>query len=131
MALYLVATPIGNLGDITLRALETLKAADLILCEDTRHSLRLLNHYGIEKPLKSYHSYNEARTAPRLIEQLIKGKNFALITDAGTPGISDPAFYLVRAAVEAGIEVIPIPGASAALTALIGSGMPIDRFCFE
>ncbi len=131
MALYLIATPIGNLGDITIRALETLKTVDLILCEDTRHSLRLLSHYGIEKPLKSYHSYNEFRTAPKLIEQLVSGKNFALITDAGTPGISDPAFYLLRAALEAGIEVIPLPGASACITALTVSGLPMDRFCFE
>jgi len=131
MALYLVATPIGNLGDITMRALEILKAVDIILCEDTRHSQRLLRHYGILKPMQSYHSYNEARRAPKLIEQLKQGKDYALITDAGAPGISDPAFYLARAAIEAGIEVIPLPGASAVITALTASGLPMDRFCFE
>src|SRR6187431_951934 len=124
--LSLVATPIGNLGDITLRALETLKAADVIACEDTRHSLRLLQHYGISKPLVSYHEHNEARRTAELIEQLAAGKNVAVITDAGFPGISDPGHRLLRACQERGVPYTIIPGASAVLTALIGSGFDAE-----
>lgn len=131
MPLFLVATPIGNLGDITLRALEVLKSADLILCEDTRHSLRLLHHYNIDKPLKSYHSYNESKAAFRIIEQLKQGLNITLITDAGTPGISDPAFHLVNSALKEGIEIDSLPGASACITALAVSGLTTEKFCFE
>lgn len=129
-SLTLVATPIGNLGDITLRALEILKSVDVILAEDTRHSRRLLNHYAIDKPLVSYHDHNESRVTPSLIERMQKGEKMALITDAGTPGISDPGFYLVRAAVAAGIEVTAAPGPSALLMALTLSGFPCETFVF-
>jgi len=128
--LTLVATPIGNLGDMTVRAIEVLKNVQLILAEDTRHSRRLLTHYGISTPLTSYHDHNEARITPGLIDRLNAGENMALITDAGTPGISDPGFYLVRAAIEAGIPVTMAPGASAVLPALVLSGFPCETFVF-
>jgi 16S rRNA (cytidine1402-2'-O)-methyltransferase len=126
--LYLVATPIGNLGDITLRALEVLKAVDVIACEDTRHSLHLLRHHGIAKPLVSYHEHNEARRTAELIEQLAAGKKVAIITDAGLPGISDPGHRLLRACIERGVPYTVIPGASALLTGLIGSGFDAQEF---
>jgi 16S rRNA (cytidine1402-2'-O)-methyltransferase len=128
--LSLVATPIGNLGDITLRALETLKSADVIACEDTRHSLNLLRHYNIQKPLVSYHAHNEARRTAELIEQLTEGKHIAIITDAGLPGISDPGHRLLRACQERGLPYTIIPGASAVLTALIGSGFDAEQFFY-
>jgi 16S rRNA (cytidine1402-2'-O)-methyltransferase len=126
--LSLVATPIGNLGDITLRALETLKSADLIACEDTRHSLRLLQHYEISKPLVSYHEHNEARRTAELIEELAAGRHVAIISDAGLPGISDPGHRLLRACQERGIPYTIIPGPSALLTGLIGSGFDAEAF---
>jgi 16S rRNA (cytidine1402-2'-O)-methyltransferase len=129
-AVTLVATPIGNLGDITLRALEVLKGADVILAEDTRHSRRFLAHYGIATPVLSYHDHNEARVTPSIIDRLRRGENVALITDAGTPGVSDPGFYLVRAALEAGIAVTTAPGPSAILPALVLSGFPCEAFVF-
>ena len=128
--LTLVATPIGNLGDITYRAVEILKSVNVVLAEDTRHSRRLLNHYTITTPLLPYHDHNEARVTPSIIERLQRGDNVALITDAGTPGISDPGFYLVRAALEAGIAVTMAPGASAVLPALVLSGFPCESFIF-
>lgn len=130
MPLYLVATPIGNLEDITMRALRVLKEADLIACEDTRHTGRLLQHFGISKPTISYHEHNERTRAPELVERLIKGERIALVTDAGTPGISDPAYRIVTAALERGIEIVPIPGATALIAALIASGLPTDSFLF-
>jgi 16S rRNA (cytidine1402-2'-O)-methyltransferase len=120
MSLYLVATPIGNLEDITLRALRVLKEVDVIACEDTRHSGKLLRHYGISKPTVSYHEHNERERAAELVGRLEKGESVALVTDAGTPGISDPAYRLVVAAVEKGISVVPIPGATALVAGLIG-----------
>jgi 16S rRNA (cytidine1402-2'-O)-methyltransferase len=129
--LYLVPTPIGNLKDITLRALEVLKDADLILAEDTRTSSHLLNHYQITKPLSPYHQHNEHKVLQHLINQLLEGKKIALITDAGTPGISDPAFLLVRECIKADIKVECLPGATAFVPALINSGIPSNRFCFE
>lgn len=128
--LYLVATPIGNLGDITLRALETLKSVDLIACEDTRHSGNLLRHYEIRKPLISYHEHNEARRTAELIEELAAGKNIAVISDAGLPGISDPGHRLLRACIARGVPYTIIPGPSAVLTALIGSGFPAEAFYY-
>lgn len=128
--LYLVATPIGNLKDITLRALEILKAVDLIACEDTRHSLKLLQAYEIQKPLLSLHEHNEARRAAGLVERLGEGKSVALISDAGTPLISDPGFRLVGAVLAAGFEVEAIPGPCAAVNALVASGLPTDAFYF-
>lgn len=128
--LHLIATPIGNLGDITLRALETLKSVDLIACEDTRHSGHLLRHFEIHKPLVSYHEHNEARRTAELIEELAAGKSIGLITDAGLPGISDPGHRLLRACRERGLPYTILPGPSAILTALIGSGFPADRFYF-
>ena len=128
--LTLVATPIGNLGDITLRALEVLKSVDVILAEDTRHSRRLLNHYAISTPLAAYHDHNEARVTPALVERMQRGEKMALITDAGTPCISDPGFYLVRAALAAGIPVTTAPGPSALLAALTLSGFPCETFVF-
>src|SRR5271169_5906756 len=122
--LYLVGTPIGNLEDITLRALSTLKEVDLIACEDTRQTIKLLNHYGIDKPTVSYHEHNELTRAPELIVHLEDGDNIALVTDAGTPGVSDPGYRLVTLAVRHHIRVVPIPGASAFLSALVASGLP-------
>lgn len=130
-ALYLVATPIGNLSDISYRAVHILKSVDLIAAEDTRTSSVLMNHYLIKTPLKSYHSHNIPTQTPRLIEKLKAGESIALISDAGTPGISDPGYNLVCACVENGIRVIPIPGASAFISALISSGLPTQRFVFE
>ena len=124
--LYLVPTPIGNLGDITLRAIEALKGANVIACEDTRHSLRLLNHLEIRKPLVSYHEHNEARRTAELIERLRAGATVAVITDAGMPGISDPGHRLLRACIAEGIGYTVLPGASAVLTALVGSGFPAE-----
>ncbi|MCX8049442.1 MAG: 16S rRNA (cytidine(1402)-2'-O)-methyltransferase [Methylohalobius sp.] len=129
--LYVVATPIGNLGDITLRALEILRHVDLIAAEDTRHSRRLLDHYGITTPLVSLHAYNEQGKAPSLLKELQAGRNVALVADAGTPLISDPGFPLVAAAREADIPVIPIPGPCAAIAALSVAGLPTHRFAFE
>ena len=129
--LYLVATPIGNLQDISPRALDVLRAADVIAAEDTRTSRVLLDHYGISRPLVSYHSYNEQRRAPQLLERLRNGGSIAVITDAGTPGISDPAWTIVRAAIDAGLPVVPIPGPTALIAALIVSGLPTDRFVYE
>ncbi|MDA8235768.1 MAG: 16S rRNA (cytidine(1402)-2'-O)-methyltransferase [Clostridia bacterium] len=129
--LYLCATPIGNLEDITLRVLRVLKEVDLIAAEDTRHTRKLLTHFDIHTPLTSYHQHNEAAKSNRLVEDLLAGKQVALVSDAGMPGISDPGYYLIRAALEAGIEVIPLPGPSAALTALVVSGLSTDRFAFE
>ncbi len=128
--LTLVPTPIGNLGDITLRALEVLKNADLIACEDTRHSGHLLRHFEISKPLVSYHEHNEARRTAELVEDLATGKNIALITDAGLPGISDPGHRLLRACLARGLPYTILPGPSAVLTALIGSGFPADTFFY-
>ena len=129
--LYLVATPIGNLGDITYRAVETLKEVDLIAAEDTRHSIKLLNHFEIKTPMTSYHEHNKIQKAKTLVDKLLEGTNIALITDAGTPGISDPGEELVRQALDAGIEVSPVPGPAACICALIMSGLPTRRFCFE
>lgn len=129
--LYLIPTPIGNLKDITLRAIEILKSVDLILAEDTRTSSHLLNHYGITKPLSPYHQHNEHKILQHLVTQLAEGKRIALMTDAGTPGISDPAFLLVRECIKAGIKVECLPGATAFVPALINSGIPSNRFCFE
>lgn len=129
--LFLCATPIGNLEDITMRVLRTLKEADLIAAEDTRNSLHLLNHFGIRTPMTSYHEYNKIEKAYTLISKMKEGKNVALITDAGTPGISDPGEELVRMCYEAGIEVTSLPGACACVTALTLSGLPTRRFCFE
>ena len=129
-ALYLVATPIGNLGDITLRALETLAAADVLACEDTRVTRVLLDRYGIRQRPIPYHEHNAAEAGPRLIEALSEGKSVALVSDAGTPLVSDPGFRLVEQALVAGIRVIPIPGPSAVLAALTASGLPSDTFLF-
>ncbi len=129
--LHLVPTPIGNLKDITLRAIEVLKAADLILAEDTRTSAKLLNHHGIERPLSPYHQHNEHRIFQHIVAQLQDGKDIALITDAGTPGISDPAFLLVRECIKSGVKVECLPGATAFVPALVNSGIPTNRFAFE
>ena len=129
--LYLVPSPIGNLQDISFRALETLKKADLILAEDTRNSLKLLNHYQIIKPLTPYHQHNEHKVLRHLVDQMLQGKIMALLTDAGTPGISDPAFLLVRECIEVNIRVECLPGATAFVPALVNSGLPMNRFCFE
>ena len=130
-ALYLVATPIGNLEDITLRALRTLKEVDLIACEDTRQTQKLLSHYGIEKRTVSYHEHNELTRAPELIVQLEEGSSIALVSDAGMPGISDPGYRLVTLAIRHQVPVVPIPGASAFLAALVASGLPTDSFRFS
>ena len=129
--LHLVATPIGNLRDITLRALEVLAAADVIACEDTRVTRKLIDHYGIATPLTPYHDHNAAEARPKLIARLAAGDAVALVSDAGTPLVSDPGFKLVRAAHEAGHAVTAVPGASAALAALTVAGLPTDRFFFE
>ena len=128
--LYVVATPIGNLRDITLRALETLHMADHILAEDTRQTRKLLDAYDIKTPLSAYHDHNAAKRVPKLIEALDTGKSYALVSDAGTPLVSDPGFKLVRAAIEAKIDVYPLPGASAVLAGLVKSGLPSDQFMF-
>jgi 16S rRNA (cytidine1402-2'-O)-methyltransferase len=128
--LYLVSTPIGNLGDMTHRAVEVLSSAALIIAEDTRHSRRLLDHYNISTPLKSYHEHNEAQETPKLVARLRAGDSIALISDAGTPLISDPGARLVAAALEAKVPVVPIPGASAVMAAIVGSGMPLERFTY-
>lgn len=128
--LHVVSTPIGNLGDISLRAIETLREVTAILAEDTRHSRRLLARHGITTPVEAYHEHNEARQAPRLVERLLEGQSFALISDAGTPLLSDPGARLVRAAIAAGVVVSPVPGASALLAALAASGLDADRFTF-
>ncbi len=128
--LYLVATPIGNLRDITLRALDILGAVDAVLCEDTRTTGRLLKAHGIDARLLAYHDHNAARVRPRILERLGRGERLALVSDAGTPLVSDPGYKLVRACAEAGIAVWPVPGASAALAALVASGLPSDRFFF-
>lgn len=129
--LYLVPSPIGNLGDITYRAVEVLRSVDAILCEDTRTSSVLLNHYNIHKPLFPHHQHNEHKTLEKVLEELQAGKKLALLTDAGTPAISDPGFLLVRECVRQGIEVECLPGASALLPALVQSGLPASSFCFE
>lgn len=129
--LYLVPSPIGNLADITFRAIEVLKSVDLILAEDTRTSAKLLRHYNIEKPTTPYHQHNEHKIYNHLIEQLASGKAMALLTDAGTPGISDPAFLLVRECIKNEIKVECLPGATAFVPALVNSGLPINSFCFE
>mgnify|MGYP001235032134 FL=1 len=129
--LYLCATPIGNLDDITLRVLHTLEEVDLIAAEDTRHSIKLLNHFNIKKPMTSYHEFNKYDKAKYLVNQMIEGVNIALITDAGTPGISDPGEELVKLAYENGIEVTSLPGASACITALTLSGLATKKFIFE
>ena len=129
--LYVVATPIGNLGDITLRALDVLKSVDLIAAEDTRHSWILLKHFGIKKGLISYHEHNEARRTAELVERLMQDENVALITDAGTPGISDPGLRLVRACIQRELPFTVIPGPSSILTALLGSGFSTEKFTFR
>ncbi len=129
--LYLIPTPLGNLKDVTLRALEVLKEVDFILCEDTRTSSKFLNHYKIQKPLSPYHQHNEHKVVQHLVVQLLAGKIIALITDAGTPGISDPAFLLVKECIKNGIKVETLPGATAFVPALVNSGLPVSRFSFE
>ncbi|MFA6078207.1 MAG: 16S rRNA (cytidine(1402)-2'-O)-methyltransferase [Candidatus Omnitrophota bacterium] len=129
--LYIVATPIGNLEDITLRAIDTLKRADLIAAEDTRHTKILLDRYQINVPMTSYFEYNKIQKTDYLIEKLKDGKNVALVSDAGTPGISDPGYKIIRMAIDNGINVVPIPGPSAMLTALTVSGKPTDKFTYE
>ena len=129
--LYLVPSPIGNLQDISFRALEVLKKADLILAEDTRNSLKLLNHYQIIKPLTPYHQHNEHKVLRHLVDQMLQGKVMAMLTDAGTPGISDPAFLLVRECIQVNIRVECLPGATAFVPALVNSGLPMNRFSFE
>jgi 16S rRNA (cytidine1402-2'-O)-methyltransferase len=129
--LYLVPTPIGNLKDITLRAIEILKEVDLILAEDTRTTSHLLNHYQITKQLTPYHQHNEHKVLQHLVSQLLEGKKMAIVTDAGTPGISDPAFLLIRECIKVGVKVECLPGATAFVPALINSGIPTNRFCFE
>jgi len=129
--LYIVATPIGNLEDITLRALRVLKEVDLIAAEDTRHSRHLLDRYQIETPLTSYHDHNKEEKAPVLVARLLDGKSVALVSDAGTPGISDPGYFLINLAIDQKVTVVPIPGATAAIAALSVSGLPTDRFLFE
>jgi 16S rRNA (cytidine1402-2'-O)-methyltransferase len=129
--LFLVPTPIGNLRDITYRAVEILGSVDLILAEDTRHAGKLLNHYNIKSPLQSHHMFNEHRSIEAVCEKILSGKSVALITDAGTPGISDPGFLIVRACLEKGIPVETLPGPTALIPALVNSGLPSERFCFE
>jgi 16S rRNA (cytidine1402-2'-O)-methyltransferase len=128
--LYVVATPIGNLEDITLRAVRVLKEADLIACEDTRHTAKLLHHYGIDKPTISYHEHNEAARAEELVAKLEQGLNVAQVSDAGMPGISDPGYRVIKLAIERGVQVVSIPGASALVAALAASGLPTDSFQF-
>lgn len=129
--LYLVATPIGNLADITYRAVETLKSVAAIACEDTRQTRKLLDHYAITRPMLSYHEHNEEARTGDLLARLLAGDDIALVSDAGTPLISDPGYRLVNSATQAGVKVVPIPGASAVLSALSASGLPTDTFCFH
>ena len=129
--LYIVPTPVGNLDDITLRALKVLREADLILAEDTRTSGQLLKHFDIKRPMQSYHKFNEHQTVERIVERLLAGEQVAVVSDAGTPGISDPGFLVAREAIRAGVEVTCLPGATALVPALVGSGLPCDKFCFE
>ena len=131
MRLYLIPSPIGNLGDITYRAVQVLQSVDVILCEDTRTSQKLLNHYQIKKPLVPYHQHNEHKVVAHLVSQIQAGKTFALLTDAGTPGISDPGFLLARACIAADVPVECLPGATAFVPALVQSGIPASRFVFE
>jgi 16S rRNA (cytidine1402-2'-O)-methyltransferase len=128
--LYVVATPIGNLEDITYRAVRVLKEADLIACEDTRHTAKLLHHYGIDKPTVSYHEHNEVTRAEELVDKLEQGLNIAQVSDAGMPGISDPGYRVIKLAIERGVQVVPIPGASALISALAAGGLPTDNFQF-
>ena len=129
--LYIIPTPIGNLADFTFRAVDVLQSVDLILAEDTRTSSVLLNHYQVQKPISPYHQHNEHKIVAHLTEQMVAGKTIALLTDAGTPGISDPAFLLVRECVKNNIRVECLPGATAFVPALVNSGLPINSFCFE
>ena len=129
--LYIVPTPVGNMEDMTLRAIRVLKEVDLVLAEDTRTSGILLKHFDIKNQLMSHHKFNEHSTSAAVIDRLLSGQNVALISDAGTPGISDPGFFLVREAVRAGVEVVTLPGATALIPALVSSGLPCDRFTFE
>src|SRR5512144_1406446 len=129
--LYIVSTPIGNLEDITVRAIRVLKEVDLIAAEDTRHTRHLLDRYEITTPLTSYHDHNKEEKAPVLVARLLEGGNVALVTDAGTPGISDPGYFLINLAVDQKVPVVPIPGATAAIAALSISGLPTDSFVFE
>ncbi len=129
--LYLVPTPIGNLEDITLRALRILKEVDLILAEDTRKTIFLLKHYAIEKPVIAHHKFNEHKSVPNLVERIKSGESIAVVTDAGTPGISDPGFLIARACIDAGVDVECLPGATAFVPALVNSALPNDRFSFE
>lgn len=129
--LYIVPTPIGNLKDITFRAIETLKEVDIILAEDTRQTQKLTKHYGIDKMLWSHHKFNEHKATDSIIQKLKAGNNFALVSDGGTPGISDPGFFLVRACIQEGVQVISLPGAVAFIPALVNSGFPCDKFVFE
>ena len=129
--LYIVPTPVGNLEDITLRALRVLRECDLILAEDTRTTGLLLHHFEISKPMQSYHKFNEHQTVARVVERLRAGETVALVSDAGTPGISDPGFLVARETVKAGVEVTCLPGATAFVPALVGSGLPCDKFVFE
>ena len=128
--LYIIATPIGNLEDLTFRAKRILETVDWVACEDTRHSSILLNHYGIRKPTVSFHSHSGITKVEKIIEALIEGKSVALISDAGTPGISDPAYVLIQAALKENIQVVPVPGPSAVVTALCASGLPTDKFLY-
>src|SRR3954465_344548 len=128
--LFIVATPIGNMGDFSFRAVEILKAVDVVLAEDTRHSKHLLDRYDITTKLLAYHEQNEAKTTPRLVARLLDGESMAIVTDAGTPLLSDPGARLVAAAIEAGIKTVPVPGASALLAALVASGLPAEKFTF-
>src|SRR5215470_13742315 len=128
--LYVVATPIGNLEDMTHRAVRVLREADLIACEDTRHTAKLLQHYGIDKPTVSYHEHNEAVRAEELVAKLEQGLNVAQVSDAGMPGISDPGYRVIKRAIERGVQVVPVPGPSALIAALAASGLPTDSFQF-
>ncbi len=129
--LYIVPTPVGNLEDITLRAINVLKSVDLILAEDTRTSSVLLKHYDIHKPLRSHHKFNEHKASQEVVNELLAGKNIALVSDAGTPGISDPGFFLARLCAAEGLEVQTLPGATACIPALVSSGLPCDRFWYR
>lgn len=129
--LYVVPTPVGNLEDITMRALRVLREADLVLAEDTRTSGNLLRHYDIHRPMLSFHKFNEHQVVSSIVSRLQGGESMALVSDAGTPGISDPGYLLVREAIQAGVEVITLPGATAFVPALVSSGLPCDKFCFE